>query len=177
MSRYEPVVKCVCCKYLLPFCSLYLRFLNGISWCTVQLISFLNGYLISYLRRPIPLWGHQHILLDYLLVALCFPFRLSHLELIFIWYDTGGDFLILFLIQGFRINFFHTDIQLMASFIEKLILSPLNFSGILIINQMTKYTCNCVSGLPFLFYWSICIPLGLKFNPSFYICSKQFWTC
>ena len=73
---------------------------------------FFNGYLISYLRRPssssssIPPWGHQNILLDYLLVTLCFPFRLSHLELIFyiVWY--WGDFLILFLIQGFRINFF-----------------------------------------------------------------------
>lgn len=105
MSRYEPVVKCVCCKYVLPFCSLYLHSLNGISWCTVQLISFLNGYLISYFRRPIPPWGHQHILLDYLLVALCFPFRLSYLELIFIWSNTGGYFFILFLIQEFRINF------------------------------------------------------------------------
>ena len=63
----------------------------------------------------------------------------------------------------------------MASFIEKLILSPLNFSGIFIINQMTKYTCDCVYGLPFLFHWSICISLGLKFNLSFHIWDSKFF--
>lgn len=43
---------------------------------------------LSCLRRVLPPWGHQDLLLYYLLAALHFPFRLIHLELSFyaVWY-------------------------------------------------------------------------------------------
>lgn len=80
--RYELLVKGLCCKYLLLFCSWHFHSLNSILWCTEQKLfiliqsnisvcSFMDSF-ISCLRRFL-LWGHEDTLLYYTPVVLCFP--------------------------------------------------------------------------------------------------------